>query len=275
LEIDVNRNQNVQVRPLLTKGTILHFLLYHRFAEAERDCTLGLKLDSKNVKALWRRGIARRSLGKVDEAKEDFETALTIDPANKAVKEELTKLKQGTAGTPSSTAKSSTAKPSTTVPPASKPPAKPNSAKKLESPASESSKPPVISSKRVLIKEVENDEDSELFSPVTTKRIAAEPPAVSTITPTEAIPKPVAVEVTKPVIVEVTKTASSPISPPPSAPATSLSKPIIPPTTTSSSSPKTNMTAPSTTLDFQRDWKSYSKNDELLYQYIKVRPRTR
>ncbi|KAF9294353.1 RNA polymerase II-associated protein 3 [Linnemannia elongata] len=242
-------------------------LKLERFAEAERDCTLGLKLDSKNVKALWRRGIARRSLGRVDEAKKDFETALTIDPINKAVKEELAKLKQGsTTTTPSSTTKPSATKASATATTPSKPVAKSTTAKKQESPASESSKPPVISSKRVLIKEVENDEDSELFSLGSTKRIAAEPksttPTASKVTPVEAAPKPVAVEVVKP--------TPSPTPAPTSAPVTPLTKPTTPPTTTSTSNPRTNMVAPSTTLDFQRDWKSYSKNNELLYQYIKL-----
>lgn len=242
-------------------------LKLERFEEAERDCTLGLKLDSKNVKALWRRGIARRSLGSVDEAKKDFETALTIDPVNKAVKEELAKLKQGsTTATPSSTAKPSVTKDSATATTTSKPVAKPTTTKKQESPASEPSKPPVISSKRILIKEVENDEVSELFSPAATKRIAADrksaTPAVPKITPVEATPNPVAVEVVKP--------TSSPTPTPTPAPVTPLNTPTSLPTTTSTCNPRTNMAAPSTTLDFQRDWKSYSKNNELLYQYIKL-----
>ncbi|KAF8948358.1 RNA polymerase II-associated protein 3 [Haplosporangium gracile] len=245
-------------------------LKLERFTEAEHDCTLGLKLDSKNVKALWRRGIARRSLGRVDEAKKDFEAALTIDPANKAVKEELAKLKQGATATPLSTSRPSAAKPSTTTPTASKPLAKPTTAKKQESSTtSESSKPPLISSKRVLIKEVENDEDSELFSPAATKRIAAEPkaptPAASKIMPIEATPKPITVEIAKPALSPPPSSTSTPVSiTPPTKPTTPTT------TTTSSSTPRTNMIAPSTTLDFQRDWKSYSKNNEHLYQYIKL-----
>ncbi|KAF9147894.1 RNA polymerase II-associated protein 3 [Linnemannia schmuckeri] len=243
-------------------------LKLERFAEAERDCTLGLKLDSKNVKALWRRGIARRSLGRVDEAKKDFETALAIDPANKAVKEELAKLKQGTTSTPSSAVSPSAAKPSTTTPTTSKTPAKPTTAKKQESPTLESSKPSLISSKRVLIKEVENDEDSELFSPAAPKRIAAEPkaptPTASKIMPAEATSKPIAVEVAKLALSPTPSSTSTPVS------VTPPTKPTTPTTTTSNSSPRTKMIAPSTTLDFQRDWKSYSKNNELLYQYIKL-----
>jgi Flp pilus assembly protein TadD len=39
------------------------------YLEAEKDCTQGISLQPKNVKALWRRGIARRELGRVNEAR--------------------------------------------------------------------------------------------------------------------------------------------------------------------------------------------------------------
>lgn len=41
----------------------------NRYLEAEQDCTRGLNLHPTNVKALWRRGIARRALGRVTEAR--------------------------------------------------------------------------------------------------------------------------------------------------------------------------------------------------------------
>jgi len=41
-----------------------------RWEDAECDCTIGLMLHPDNIKALWRRGIARRELGKLNEAKE-------------------------------------------------------------------------------------------------------------------------------------------------------------------------------------------------------------
>ncbi|KAK9463628.1 uncharacterized protein V1516DRAFT_668304 [Lipomyces oligophaga] len=44
------------------------------------------------VKMLWRRGVARRNLGDLKQARQDLETALTIEPENKAVKEELNGL---------------------------------------------------------------------------------------------------------------------------------------------------------------------------------------
>lgn len=43
--------------------------MYHRFLEAEKDCTRGIQLQPKNVKALWRRGIALRELGRINEAR--------------------------------------------------------------------------------------------------------------------------------------------------------------------------------------------------------------
>ncbi|KAF9904361.1 RNA polymerase II-associated protein 3 [Linnemannia zychae] len=255
-------------------------LKLERFTEAEHDCSLGLRLDGKNVKALWRRGIARRSLGRVDEARKDFETALTIDPTNKAVKEELAKLKQGATTIPSTPNPSAT-KPSTTATATSKPSAKSTTIKKQESPSttatttsSEPSKPQVISSKRVLIKEVENDEDSDLFSPAATKRIAAElksSAAPATTKVIEPMPKPTPVLAPTTGATETDKPSPSPTPSPVPAATTPPSKSTSPPTTTStSSSPMINMTVPSTTLDFQRDWKSYSKNNELLYQYVKL-----
>lgn len=37
--------------------------------EAEKDCSRGIQLQPKNVKALWRRGIALRELGRINEAR--------------------------------------------------------------------------------------------------------------------------------------------------------------------------------------------------------------
>lgn len=62
------------------------------FLEAEKDCTRGIQLQPKNVKALWRRGIALRELGRVIEARRDFEAGLAIEPNNKSILDELKKL---------------------------------------------------------------------------------------------------------------------------------------------------------------------------------------
>lgn len=53
-----------------------------------------LKKDSLNVKALYRRGIARNHLGLPDEAIIDLNQALSIDPDNKSVKSEILKSKK-------------------------------------------------------------------------------------------------------------------------------------------------------------------------------------
>ncbi|KAG0092603.1 RNA polymerase II-associated protein 3 [Podila epicladia] len=232
-------------------------LKLERFSEAEHDCTLGLKLDSTNVKALWRRGIARRSLGRTEEAKKDFEQALLLDPSNKAVKDELSKLQSISSSMKAPVTKTDIKKPVTpTIP------AKPVTSKKPTpkedlvvvskssvkvSPSSAS----VISSKRILIKEVDGTEDSELFPPVAkkpaipTSPLTAPPPLVSA-------PLALAAE-------------SLPVQPTPL-----LATPPSSETAPSTPIPKVDMVAPSTTLDFQRDWKSYSKNPQLLYQYFKL-----
>ncbi|KAI3621322.1 rna polymerase ii-associated protein 3 [Moniliophthora roreri] len=57
--------------------------------DAERDCTTVLTLSPSNVKAIFRRGQARLGMGKLDEAKADFEAAAKIEPGNQAVKDEL------------------------------------------------------------------------------------------------------------------------------------------------------------------------------------------
>jgi Meckel syndrome type 1 protein len=54
-------------------------------AEAEQDCTSALQLDSSYIKALHRRGTARRQLGKLLEAAIDFEEALRLEPGNATV----------------------------------------------------------------------------------------------------------------------------------------------------------------------------------------------
>ncbi len=53
-----------------------------------------LEIDANNVKALFRRAVARRQLGNTEEAKTDLKLALQQDPANAAVKKELASLKK-------------------------------------------------------------------------------------------------------------------------------------------------------------------------------------
>ncbi|KAI8079809.1 uncharacterized protein BX664DRAFT_341510 [Halteromyces radiatus] len=69
-------------------------LKLNNFLQAEHDCTKCLALQPNHVKALWRRGIALRSLGRSKEARKDFEQALQLEPGNKLIIDELNKLPQ-------------------------------------------------------------------------------------------------------------------------------------------------------------------------------------
>ncbi|KLO17296.1 hypothetical protein SCHPADRAFT_913687 [Schizopora paradoxa] len=62
--------------------------------DAERDCTTSLSLKPGQVKALFRRAQARIALLKLDEAREDLNQALKIEPKNDAVVVELKKLEE-------------------------------------------------------------------------------------------------------------------------------------------------------------------------------------
>lgn len=50
------------------------------YLQAEIDCTEALKLDNHYMKAYARRAIAKKELGKLEEAKEDAELALKLEP---------------------------------------------------------------------------------------------------------------------------------------------------------------------------------------------------
>ncbi|KAG1474451.1 hypothetical protein G6F56_000354 [Rhizopus delemar] len=62
------------------------------YMAAERDATKGIELDSKSTKGYWRRSNALQNLGRLDEAKRDLNTALKLEPNNKAISADLKKL---------------------------------------------------------------------------------------------------------------------------------------------------------------------------------------
>ncbi|CAB1102792.1 unnamed protein product [Ectocarpus sp. CCAP 1310/34] len=63
------------------------------WGDAIAHATSALGKDPDNVKALYRRGVARRHTGMVDESKSDLMAAYKLDPNNKAVRKELQLLK--------------------------------------------------------------------------------------------------------------------------------------------------------------------------------------
>jgi tetratricopeptide (TPR) repeat protein len=72
------------------------FIKLRKWKEAEDDCHQCLDLEPKNIKAYYRRGIAKREQGQLKEALSgnlkrftdqlDFERALVLEPANKSIK---------------------------------------------------------------------------------------------------------------------------------------------------------------------------------------------
>ncbi len=77
---------------IYTANRAMCLLKQEKFAAAEKDCTLSIALDPKYTKAYHRRATARVKLGKLDEARKDFEYLLKLDPTNKAAQTELNKL---------------------------------------------------------------------------------------------------------------------------------------------------------------------------------------
>jgi tetratricopeptide (TPR) repeat protein len=64
--------------------------------EAIKDLTESIRLDPNYVYAYSRRGSAYRQLGQKDQAREDLEKALSIDPDDEFAKSEMEKLQGGT-----------------------------------------------------------------------------------------------------------------------------------------------------------------------------------
>jgi len=64
------------------------------YSTACSKATAVIKLDPNNVKALYRRGLARNHLGLAEEALEDLNRAVSLEPDNKQVKAEIAKAKK-------------------------------------------------------------------------------------------------------------------------------------------------------------------------------------
>jgi len=64
------------------------------FAETVSFSSKVLKVDSQNVKALYRRGVAHMALNNLEQAKTDFKVAMEKDPNNRDVRREMVKLKK-------------------------------------------------------------------------------------------------------------------------------------------------------------------------------------
>ncbi|KAK8844629.1 hypothetical protein IAR55_006476 [Kwoniella newhampshirensis] len=80
--------------PIAYSNRAQAYLKLDKFHDAERDCSTALSLPSGkgSIKALYRRGLARKGLEKLDEAIQDLEEVLKVEKNNDSVKAELDEL---------------------------------------------------------------------------------------------------------------------------------------------------------------------------------------
>ncbi|XP_027700203.1 RNA polymerase II-associated protein 3 [Vombatus ursinus] len=80
--------------PVLPTNRASAFFRMKKFAVAESDCNLAIALNRNYTKAYVRRGAARFALQKLEDAKEDYEKVLELEPNNFEAKNELKKISQ-------------------------------------------------------------------------------------------------------------------------------------------------------------------------------------
>lgn len=95
--LNVGNTGDEQVKTLLislqTNLSMMFFKL-NKHKQSAQVATSALKIDGANVKARYRRALARRKLGEHEGARDDLREALKEDPVNSAVKKELASLKR-------------------------------------------------------------------------------------------------------------------------------------------------------------------------------------
>ena len=69
-------------------------LKQEKYGAADVDCTLSITLDPRYAKAFHRRATARAKLGRLEEARKDYEQLLKLEPNSKLAQMELNKLEQ-------------------------------------------------------------------------------------------------------------------------------------------------------------------------------------
>ncbi|KAH3892723.1 hypothetical protein DPMN_016849 [Dreissena polymorpha] len=104
--------------PLLPANRAMALLKQDKFAAAELDCSIALTLDPLYTKAYLRRGTARLGLNKYEEARRDYERVLQLEPQNKQAKSDIELIEKRSR----STADDSQARPSGIVKAITKPP---------------------------------------------------------------------------------------------------------------------------------------------------------
>jgi len=90
---DSLKDEDAEKRKVMLLAGHLNLAMCHlktsNDVEAIHSCEEALKLDTKNEKGLFRRGMANFNLQNFDEALQDFKAVLDIDPQNKAAKNQI------------------------------------------------------------------------------------------------------------------------------------------------------------------------------------------
>ncbi|KAK4684602.1 hypothetical protein P7C73_g5572, partial [Tremellales sp. Uapishka_1] len=70
------------------------YLKLDKFLDAEKDCTIALELEEVCIKGHYRRGLARKGLGKYEDALNDIKRVLGLEKGNKAALSEVDELEK-------------------------------------------------------------------------------------------------------------------------------------------------------------------------------------
>lgn len=95
--LNKNNTGDEQVKALLLnlQNNLAMVLFKQNKTKLSRDvATKALKIDSTNVKALYRRAVAQKKMGDLEKARDDLKEALKHDANNAAVKKELVAIKK-------------------------------------------------------------------------------------------------------------------------------------------------------------------------------------
>jgi tetratricopeptide (TPR) repeat protein len=87
------RHLSDPIRVVAESNMAICYIKLGQYSLAEEHCEKALAIDSKNIKALYRRAVARMEQGKYIESNKDLLTILEYDPSNTAAHQMLRRLK--------------------------------------------------------------------------------------------------------------------------------------------------------------------------------------
>ncbi|CCD69153.1 UNC-45/Cro1/She4 central domain-containing protein [Caenorhabditis elegans] len=90
--LQLTTDEDKALRPVLYRNRAMARLKRDDFEGAQSDCTKALEFDGADVKALFRRSLAREQLGNVGPAFQDAKEALRLSPNDKGIVEVLQRL---------------------------------------------------------------------------------------------------------------------------------------------------------------------------------------